>query len=95
MAIVHLAQLARVLAADAAAERPRRLDPLSGRPKFRDRQRAPVSGRTSAVHDDEEANSRVYGGIHFTFDTTAGFGVCVPLADYVFVCGLWLKASPQ
>lgn len=34
---------------------------------------------------DEQANSRVYGGIHFTFDTTAGFGVCVPLADYAFV----------
>jgi hypothetical protein len=33
---------------------------------------------------DEEANSRVYGGIHFTFDTLAGFGVCVPLADYAF-----------
>ncbi len=34
---------------------------------------------------DEEANSRVYGGIHFTFDTLASFGVCVPLADYAFV----------
>jgi hypothetical protein len=33
---------------------------------------------------DEAARSRVYGGIHFTFDTTASFGVCVPLGDYVF-----------
>jgi len=34
---------------------------------------------------DEAARSRVYGGIHFSFDTTASFGVCVPLGDYVFV----------
>lgn len=33
---------------------------------------------------DEAARSRVYGGIHFTFDTTSAFGVCVPLGDYVF-----------
>jgi hypothetical protein len=33
---------------------------------------------------DEAARSRIYGGIHFTFDTTSSFGVCVPLADYVF-----------
>ncbi|MFN2444000.1 MAG: vanadium-dependent haloperoxidase [Vicinamibacterales bacterium] len=33
---------------------------------------------------DEEGRSRVYGGIHFTFDTLASFGVCVPLADYAF-----------
>ncbi len=33
---------------------------------------------------DEAARSRVYGGIHFTFDTTASVGVCVPLGDYVF-----------
>ena len=25
-----------------------------------------------------------YGGIHSTFDTLAGFGVCVPLADSAF-----------
>jgi hypothetical protein len=31
---------------------------------------------------DEEARSRVLGGIHFTFDTQASFGVCVPLGDY-------------
>jgi hypothetical protein len=33
---------------------------------------------------DEAARSRVYGGIHFNFDTTASFGVCGPLGDYVF-----------
>jgi hypothetical protein len=33
---------------------------------------------------DEAARSRVYGGIHFNFDTTSSFGVCIPLADYVF-----------
>jgi hypothetical protein len=31
---------------------------------------------------DEAARSRIYGGIHFTFDTLASFGVCTPLADY-------------
>jgi hypothetical protein len=31
---------------------------------------------------DEEARSRILGGIHFTFDTLASFGVCVPLGDY-------------
>ncbi len=33
---------------------------------------------------DEAANSRIYGGIHYRFDTLASFGVCTPLADYVF-----------
>jgi hypothetical protein len=33
---------------------------------------------------DEAARSRVYGGIHFNFDTTSSFGVCMPLGDYVF-----------
>lgn len=33
---------------------------------------------------DEAARSRVYGGIHFNFDTTSSFGVCIPLADYIF-----------
>jgi len=33
---------------------------------------------------DEGGRSRIYGGIHFTFDTLASFGVCVPLADYAF-----------
>jgi len=32
----------------------------------------------------EAANSRVYGGIHFDFDTTSSFGVCIPLGDYVY-----------
>jgi hypothetical protein len=33
---------------------------------------------------DEAARSRVYGGIHFTFDTTSSFGVCTPLGQYIF-----------
>lgn len=31
---------------------------------------------------DEEADSRIYGGIHFRFDHTASFGVCSLVADY-------------
>lgn len=33
---------------------------------------------------DEAAKSRVYGGIHFNFDTTSSFGVCIPLGEYIF-----------
>ena len=33
---------------------------------------------------EEAARSRVYGGIHFNFDTTSSFGVCEPLGDYIF-----------
>jgi len=33
---------------------------------------------------NEQARSRVYGGIHFEFDQLASFGVCIPLADYAF-----------
>jgi hypothetical protein len=33
---------------------------------------------------DEEARSRVYGGIHFAFDNLASVGACTALADYVF-----------
>ena len=33
---------------------------------------------------EEAARSRVYGGIHFDFDTTSSFGVCIPLGDYVY-----------
>jgi len=33
---------------------------------------------------DEEARSRILGGIHFTFDNLASIGVCNPLADYGF-----------
>jgi hypothetical protein len=33
---------------------------------------------------DEAARSRVYGGIHFTFDSLASQGVCTPLGEYVF-----------
>ena len=33
---------------------------------------------------DEEARSRIYAGIHFTFDHTASFGSCTEVANYVF-----------
>jgi hypothetical protein len=33
---------------------------------------------------DEAARSRIYGGIHFTFETTSSQGVCIPLGDYIF-----------
>jgi hypothetical protein len=33
---------------------------------------------------NEQARSRVYGGIHYQFDQLASFGVCTPLADYAF-----------
>ena len=33
---------------------------------------------------NEQARSRVYGGIHYEFDQQASFGVCIPLADYAF-----------
>ncbi len=33
---------------------------------------------------NEHARSRIYGGIHFTFDTEASQAVCTELADYVF-----------
>lgn len=32
---------------------------------------------------DEEARSRVYGGIHFEFDSLSSMGTCTALADYV------------
>jgi hypothetical protein len=32
---------------------------------------------------EEAARSRVYGGIHFNFDTTSSFGVCGQLGDYI------------
>jgi hypothetical protein len=31
---------------------------------------------------DEEAESRIYGGIHYRFDHTASFGVCSKVAEY-------------
>ena len=43
---------------------------------------------------DEAARSRVYGGIHFNFDTTSSFGVCIPLGDYVFE-NTFRRQSPQ
>jgi hypothetical protein len=33
---------------------------------------------------NEQARSRVYGGIHYEFDQLASFGACIPLADYAF-----------
>ena len=33
---------------------------------------------------EEAAKSRVYGGIHFDFDTTSSFGTCGPLGDYIY-----------
>ena len=37
---------------------------------------------------DEQARSRVYGGIHFTFDSVASQQSAVELADWVFECTL-------
>lgn len=31
---------------------------------------------------DEEARSRIFAGIHYTFDTLSSMGVCTPLGDY-------------
>jgi hypothetical protein len=33
---------------------------------------------------DEEARSRIYGGLHYTFDHTASFGSCTAVANYAF-----------
>jgi hypothetical protein len=33
---------------------------------------------------EEASMSRVWGGIHYDFDTQASFGSCLPLADYVY-----------
>lgn len=33
---------------------------------------------------NEQARSRVYGGIHFEFDQQASFGQCIPLADFAW-----------
>ena len=43
---------------------------------------------------EEAAMSRVYGGIHFDFDTQAGFAGCLPLADYVYD-NAFRRISPQ
>jgi hypothetical protein len=43
---------------------------------------------------EEAAMSRVYGGIHFDFDTQAGFAACLPLADYVYD-NTFRQISPQ
>lgn len=34
---------------------------------------------------EEAAKSRVYGGIHFDFDTTSSFGMCAALGEYIYV----------
>jgi hypothetical protein len=34
---------------------------------------------------EEASKSRVYGGIHFNFDTTASFGTCSALGEYVYL----------
>ena len=31
---------------------------------------------------DEEARSRIFAGIHYTFDSTVSLGICTPLGDY-------------
>ncbi len=31
---------------------------------------------------DEEARSRIFAGIHYTFDNTVSFGICTPLGEY-------------
>ena len=33
---------------------------------------------------EEASMSRVYGGIHFDFDSQAGFAACIPVADYIY-----------
>jgi len=33
---------------------------------------------------DDGARSRIYGGVHFTFDHTASFGSCTDLGNYAF-----------
>ena len=43
---------------------------------------------------DEEARSRIYAGIHFTFDHTASFGACTSVAEYVFENYLRRRATP-
>jgi hypothetical protein len=37
---------------------------------------------------DEEARSRIYAGIHFTFDHTASFGACTQVGEYAFANSL-------
>lgn len=44
--------------------------------------RAAAPPGASPVAAAAQARSRILGGIHFTFDTLASFGVCVPLGDY-------------
>jgi len=43
---------------------------------------------------DEEARSRIYAGIHFTFDHTASFGACTSVGKYAFENYLRSRARP-
>ena len=43
---------------------------------------------------EEAAMSRVYGGIHFDFDSHGGFAACLPVADYVYN-NMFRRISPQ
>jgi hypothetical protein len=45
---------------------------------------APVTRAYAAFRAlaDEEAKSRIWGGIHFEFESLASKGVCTQLADY-------------
>ena len=59
---------------------------------------APVADVTRSYNGfrqlaDEEADSRIYGGIHYRFDHTASFGSCTNLANYVF--NNYLLAVPR
>ena len=61
---------------------------------------APAVDVTRAYHGfrqlaDEAARSRIYGGIHFTFDTLASFEVCTPIADYAVDNHLRARFSTQ
>ncbi len=43
---------------------------------------------------DEAAKSRIWGGIHYEFDTLSSFGVCTPLADYAIDNYLRARFTP-
>ena len=43
---------------------------------------------------EEASMSRVYGGIHFDFDTQGGYASCLPVADYVYD-NAFRRTSPQ
>ena len=43
---------------------------------------------------EEAAMSRVWGGIHFDFDTQAGFAACLPVAEYIYASA-FRRITPQ